>query len=77
MNFTQIFSNMLSGASNGAVQALQSTPSGQKVNWQSVGIVAAFGAIVGLSQALASHPTVAPQAAAVQNSLPTSTPAAS
>jgi len=69
MNFKQLFANVLQGASNGAVQALQATPDGGKVNWQSVGVVAAFGAIVGLAQALGSHPAVAPQAAAIQASV--------
>lgn len=59
MNFKNIFASVLANASNGAVQALQSQESNSTVNWQAVGIVAAFGALVGLTQALASHPAVA------------------
>lgn len=58
MNFRNIFTTMLQGGANGAVQGLQATPADGKVNWQGIGIVALFGAIVGLSQALASHPAV-------------------
>lgn len=56
MNFKSIFAKILQGAANGAVQALQAENG--KTNWQSVGIVAAFGAIVGLSQAFSQHPAV-------------------
>jgi hypothetical protein len=59
MNFKSIFAIILQGASSGAIQGLQSTPEGQKVSWQAVGIVAAFGALVGLTHALQTHPAVA------------------
>lgn len=56
MNFKKLLSQMLQGASNGAAQALES--SNGSVNWASVGIVAAFGALAGLTQALQGHPAV-------------------
>lgn len=62
MNFKTIFATILQGASNGAVQGLQSQ-AGPNINWQGVGIVALFGALVGLSQSLGSHPAVVATAA--------------
>lgn len=57
MNFKAIFAAVLQGASNGAAQGLQSQ-TGTSINWQGVGIVAAFGALVSLTQALQAHPAV-------------------
>ncbi len=57
MNFKSIFASILQGGAGGAVQSL-SAQSGP-ISWQAVGIVAAFGALVSLSQALAPHPAVA------------------
>lgn len=57
MNFKGILAALLQGAASGAAQGLGSQ-AGPKVNWQGVGIVAAFGAIGGLLQVLQSHPAV-------------------
>lgn len=58
---------MLQGAANGAAQALESQQG--SVNWAGIGIVAAFGALTGLKQALQGHPAV------VASSLARNTPA--
>lgn len=62
MNFKSIFTTILQGGTNGAVQSIAqqagSNPAGTVSNWQGVGIVALFGALVSVIQLLGSHPAV-------------------